>query len=204
MQFQTYLPTKNDWDPIVGIGLAGNDNWIRAVANSLRLPLKKRAVSPTPLPESDIRRALNGEFIETGRVSVLANRDFPANRARREPRSHTRRTVLFQMKCQLKLVPACPVFVCSNRLRVNFLPPRWSFGLGISGNLRNARQSPMRSSASSAVQCRQGYRRRSTGERRSGMASDSPSFQVRSEAAVGSANGFPVIAFIRPSRVASR
>jgi hypothetical protein len=25
-------------DPIVGIGLAGNDNWIRAVANSLRLP----------------------------------------------------------------------------------------------------------------------------------------------------------------------
>jgi hypothetical protein len=57
MQFQTYLPTKNDWDPIVGIGLAGNDNWIRAVANSLRLPLKKRAVSPTPLPESDICRA---------------------------------------------------------------------------------------------------------------------------------------------------
>src|ERR1039457_3884547 len=73
------------------------------------------------------------------------------------------RAVLFQMKYQLKLVPACPVFVCSNRLRVNFLPPRWSFGLGISGNLRNAHQSPMHSSASSAVQCRQGYRRRSPG-----------------------------------------
>jgi hypothetical protein len=63
MQFQTHLSRqKNDLDPIVGIGLAGNDNWIRAVANSLRLPLKKRAVSPTPLPESDICRALSGEF----------------------------------------------------------------------------------------------------------------------------------------------
>jgi hypothetical protein len=29
---------KNDLEPFVGIGLAGNDNWIRAVANSLRLP----------------------------------------------------------------------------------------------------------------------------------------------------------------------
>ena len=38
MQFQTYLPTKNDLDPMVGIALAGDDNRIRAVANSLRLP----------------------------------------------------------------------------------------------------------------------------------------------------------------------
>jgi hypothetical protein len=38
MQFQTYLPTKNDLDPVIGIELAGNDNRIRAVANSLRLP----------------------------------------------------------------------------------------------------------------------------------------------------------------------
>jgi hypothetical protein len=92
MQFQTYLPKKNDLDPIVGITLAGDDNWIRAVANSLRLPLKKWAVSPTPLPESDIFRALirlryttprqDGEFFETGRVSVLVSRDFPGNKPR--------------------------------------------------------------------------------------------------------------------------
>jgi hypothetical protein len=37
---------------MVGIVLAGKNNWIRAVANSLRLPSKKRAVSPMPLPES--------------------------------------------------------------------------------------------------------------------------------------------------------
>jgi hypothetical protein len=48
---------KDALDPVVGIELAGNNNWVRAVANSLRLPLKKRAVSPTPLPESDIYRA---------------------------------------------------------------------------------------------------------------------------------------------------
>jgi len=41
MQFQTCLPAKNDFDPIVGIALAGDDNRIRAVANSLRLPLTK-------------------------------------------------------------------------------------------------------------------------------------------------------------------
>jgi hypothetical protein len=32
---------KNDLNPMVGITLAGDDNWIRAVANSLRLPLTK-------------------------------------------------------------------------------------------------------------------------------------------------------------------
>jgi hypothetical protein len=84
---------------MVGIALAGDDNRIRAVANSLRLPLKKWAVSPMPPPESDICRAFIrlhcttprqiGGFFETGRVSVLASCDFPANRDRREPRLPT-------------------------------------------------------------------------------------------------------------------
>ena len=46
------------------------------------------------------------------------------------------------------------------------------------------------------VQCRQGYRRRNAGSRKSRVVSDSSSFQVRSEASVGDANGFPVAVLI--------
>jgi len=37
-QFPDTFLCKYNLEPIVGIALAGDDNWIRAVANSLRLP----------------------------------------------------------------------------------------------------------------------------------------------------------------------
>jgi hypothetical protein len=96
---------------MVGIVLAGKNNWIRAVANSLRLPLNKWAV---------IRcHCLNPINFNCGRVIL---RKSPPNQGRRDERSHLvtpRRTVLFQMKCRLKMsLPA--VFSGFNRAGVNF------------------------------------------------------------------------------------
>jgi len=58
---------KYDLDPIVGIGLAGNDNWIRAVANSLRLPLKNGPFLR--------RHCLNPMFAALSSVFVTLRRD---------------------------------------------------------------------------------------------------------------------------------